>query len=392
MGIRDYDGIGMKMKKLMNGLVAVATCMLWGQTALGAAEGDAPKPGVADDGTIHIPAFAIPLSRYMSEEAKRKLIEAARAPTAESEENRTVSEMRADVDAYYRPIVERARSQYPVLVENRQIGGIATQVVTPKSGVAASNESRVLINVHGGGFIVGAGLGGLAEAIPVAAGGKIKVVTVDYRMAPEYHFPAANQDLAAVYVDLLKRYNPENVGIYGCSAGGILSAMAVAWFQREKLPMPGAIGIFGAGAYASFSGPPSDPNTWGGDSSFFAPLLVGQPPPPADGRWPGAVVGAMDYTSNIDKQDALASPALSLDILRKFPPTLLLTGTRALDMSAAVQTHRLLTKAGAQADLHLWDGMKHCFFLDVDLPESQEAYSVITRFFDTNLGRGSKKK
>jgi epsilon-lactone hydrolase len=73
-------------------------------------------------------------------------------------------------------------------------------------------------------------------------------------------------------------------------------------------------------------------------------------------------------------------------MMSKFPPTLLITGTRAYDMSAAVQTQRALTREGVEANLHVWDGMGHCFFFDVDLPESREALSVITKFFSSRLG------
>jgi acetyl esterase/lipase len=61
-------------------------------------------------------------------------------------------------------------------------------------------------------------------------------------------------------------------------------------------------------------------------------------------------------------------------------------------MSAAVQTQRELTKSGVEADLHLWDGLGHRFLLDVSLPESQEAYRVITKFFDSHLGRSAVRK
>jgi len=54
-------------------------------------------------------------------------------------------------------------------------------------------------------------------------------------------------------------------------------------------------------------------------------------------------------------------------------------------MSAAVETHRRLVKAGVEADLHLWDGVGHCFVFDVDLPESKEAYDVTGKFFDRHL-------
>ena len=270
---------------------------------------------------------------------------------------------------------------------------MGAQIVTPKSGLSARNRERVLINLHGGGFVVGAGLGGLAESIPISGVGRFKVITVDYREAPEYRFPAASEDVTAVYRELLKHYRAENIGIYGCSAGGILSAMTVAWLQKENLPKPGAIGIVSAGAFGSFYGPPAEPNTWGGDSRFTGPPLVGGAPLPPNGVTSSdEMPDALQYIGHTDLNDPLVSPALSPPILAKFPPTLLIAGTRAFDMSAAVQTQRELTNSGVEADLHLWDGLGHCFLLDTNLPESQEAYRVITKFFDAHLGKSAVRK
>jgi len=53
--------------------------------------------------------------------------------------------------------------------------------------------------------------------------------------------------------------------------------------------------------------------------------------------------------------DPLVAPVVSLDVLSKFPPSLLITGTRDLALSAAVYTHSRLIKAGANAELHVWD-------------------------------------
>ena len=83
--------------------------------------------------------------------------------------------------------------------------------------------------------------------MPIAALGRIKVVSLDYRQGPEHRHPAASEDVAAAYRELLKTYRPENIGIYGCSAGGMLAGMSVAWFQRHGLPRPGAVGILCAG-------------------------------------------------------------------------------------------------------------------------------------------------
>jgi epsilon-lactone hydrolase len=53
--------------------------------------------------------------------------------------------------------------------------------------------------------------------------------------------------VAAVYRALLEHYEPREIGIYGTSAGGILTAEAIAWFEDHGLPLPGAIGTFCAG-------------------------------------------------------------------------------------------------------------------------------------------------
>lgn len=67
--------------------------------------------------------------------------------------------------------------------------------------------------------------------------------------------------------------------------------------------------------------------------------------------------------------------------------TLLITSTRSHDISAAVQTQRELVKVGVEADLHLRDGMGHCFTLDTEFSESQEAYAVMAKSFDSHLSK-----
>jgi acetyl esterase/lipase len=50
--------------------------------------------------------------------------------------------------------------------------------------------------------------------------------------------------------------------------------------------------------------------------------------------------------------------------------------------------HRRLRAAGVNAELYIFDGLPHAFLLDSELPESQEAYGVISRFFDAHLDPG----
>jgi monoterpene epsilon-lactone hydrolase len=82
----------------------------------------------------------------------------------------------------------------------------------------------------------------------------------------------------------------------------------------------------------------------------------------------------------------MISPALHPDVLRKFPPTLVITGTRAMDMSPAIFTHSKLVDVGVPGDLIVGEGMGHCYVMQPQLPEAQAAYRAIVRFFRTYLG------
>lgn len=338
---------------------------------------------VDDAGNLHLSTGeVIPYSNLASPEARRNFVDLTRgyekllAPkpvdwkrrageTAAEEERRWYDQ------AAYVPWLARLRRQFPVSIEPKRIAGVQTDVVDPDGGVAIGNRSRVLVNLHGGGMVVGARFGGQIESIPVASVGRIRVITVDYRMAPEHGYPAAEEDVVAVFRELLKQYRPENIGIYGCSSGAALTANAVAALIARGLPKPGAIGMFG-------DGPVGSRNL--GDSNHV--FSGGKP------TWDEA---ADSYTGGLDLRDRTRFPAGSPDIQRRFPPSLLMSGTRDAALSRTVHAHSALVDLGVDADLHVWEGAPHCPFaqpfVDPNVPESRQAWRVITRFFDRHLGR-----
>jgi monoterpene epsilon-lactone hydrolase len=333
-------------------------------------------PSVDTVGTVHFPALDIPFSNFASGESKAAFVRRTTAPKQAPPANADIQTMRAYYDRYNIALASRARELYPVDIRKKLIGGVRTEVITPRGGVTQRNLNRVLINLHGGAFLWGEGAGGEEESVPIANIGKIAVITVGYRQGPEFKFPAASVDVAAVYRELLRTYAAANIGIYGCSAGGILTAEAIAWFQKARLPHPGAIGTF-CGSASGF----------GGDSVYVDFPLAGQSP------LPGAVEGELSfspYFSEVSLRDPLVLPINSTEVLSKFPPTLLIAGSRDFSVSSLYRTQVALTEVGVEAELHIWDGMWHAFFIDPDLPESKEVYGVIVRFFDRHLGRRRK--
>jgi monoterpene epsilon-lactone hydrolase len=328
-------------------------------------------PFVSLDASAHLKALTLPYSSFASPEAKVAYAQLFatdhHAPPADAD----IAKRRAYYDRFNSALARRAAEIYPVRIENRVFGGVKAEVITPREGVAANERDRILINLHGGAFLWGEGSGGEIESIPIASVGRITVITIAYRQGPEYKFPAASEDVATVYRTLLKDHEAKKIGIYGCSAGGILTAEALAWLQKEHLPMPGAVGIFCASA-----------GKFGGDSVLLAPELAGQAP------LPGSTEGKLSFTpyfSEVSLTDPLVLPMNSKQVLALFPPTLLLAGSRDFAVSSVCQTDIELTKAGVKTELHIWDGLWHSFFNNPDLPESKEMYSIVTSFFDRIL-------
>jgi acetyl esterase/lipase len=75
------------------------------------------------------------------------------------------------------------------------------------------------------------------------------------------------------------------------------------------------------------------------------------------------------------------------DVLETFQPTLIMTATSALEMSAAVYSRGQLRKAGVDAELYVLDGLWHGFAGDPSLPESIDFQNAIVSFFNRQLGR-----
>jgi epsilon-lactone hydrolase len=325
---------------------------------------------VPPSGAITSGPLSIPFSPYASAEALAQFVrDANRSPAPGL--GGPIEANRRYYDAINSDRVERMKKLYPVEIKSEKIAGVGTDIVTPAGRVSSANRGRVLINLHGGAFLWGAHSGGLVESIPVASVGKLKVISVDYRQGPEATFPAASEDVAAVYEALLRHYKPQNIGIYGCSAGGILTAQSVVWIAAHGLPRPGAVGTFCASLV----------ETWG-DSAFVGPVLSGNAPVTK----PLLLVN-LPYFKGADPHDPLVFPGVSAAALAHFPPTLLISGSRDFALSSVLRSHALLVQAGVDAELHVYEGMWHSFFSDPELPESRAAYDVMARFFDRHLGR-----
>ena len=314
------------------------------------------------DGTAHI-TRAVPMPSTISPEAQKwlaSLSQSTPGPESLADRRKRTDEWRVKQSA-------EARRLFPVNVEETTIAGVRADIITPLTTPEA-NRGRVLINLHGGGF--NSDSGSLIEGVPIANLAKIKVVSVYYRLAPEYPFPAPVDDVVAVYKELLKTYKPRDIGIFGTSAGAILTAEVAVRLKQLNLPLPAALGLFSV--LADYSRP-SDSQQIFTLNGFPGSL---QPKDPNRG------IGD-EYARDTDRKDPVLSP-LYAD-LKGNPPTLLVTSTRDILLSDTSTFHRALLRAGVDSQLVVFEALPHAFWYHFQFPETTEALELMAKFFDKKL-------
>jgi monoterpene epsilon-lactone hydrolase len=310
----------------------------------------------------------IPVPRSVSPEAQQFL--AAGLALGEGMQNPAVDDLdgwrslNAAVDEMMAAMFDERTADLHPTIEVESVGDVAVYVVTPE-GLEA--DDGVYLDIHGGGFTIGAGAACRATAKFSAAQVQRTIWAPDYRMPPDHPYPAALDDCIAVYRRLLDVRPPERIVIGGGSAGGNLAAALVLRARDEGLPLPAALVLL----------TPEADLTESGDS--FATLLGIDPVLRASLADSIAL-----YADDHDLTHPYLSPLFG-DFSPPFPPTLLQAGTRDLFLSNTVRMHRKLRAAGVDAQLHVFEAMPHGGFFGA--PEDDDLWGEVRHFVGSHLDR-----
>lgn len=260
-----------------------------------------------------------------------------------------------------KPIVKARTKRYGVTIKKGRIAGVPIKHVC-KQGMDAEADQRLLINFHGGGFLFDGG--SLNETIPIAGLTGIPAITVLYRMAPEHPFPAAVDDALAVYREAISQRPPKSIGVFGTSAGAVLTLQLLARIKADGLPMPGAAGIFsGAGDLGIV-----------GDCEAYLPPIMGTRT---------AADTLKEYCADTPRDNPLLSPTRGN--LSGLPPVMLMTSTRDQLLSHTLLADLALRNSGVEVDLRVYEGLAHAFWGWIECPESEIALAAQAEFFAKHL-------
>jgi monoterpene epsilon-lactone hydrolase len=203
----------------------------------------------------------------------------------------------------------------------------------------------VVLVLHGSGYLVCSSRTHRGFASHLSEYSGMPTFTVDYRLAPEHPFPAAEDDAFAAYRWLLAQgHDPAKIVVAGDSAGGHLAVALAVRLRSEGLPAPAALALFG---------PLIDPSY---RASIADPRVRSQPLDPRTAKRAVAL-----YVGNHDDQDPRLN-LLNAD-LSNLPPIQIHFGSREVMRADAEAFTKQVLELGGRCDEQLWPGLMHGYWL-----------------------------
>jgi monoterpene epsilon-lactone hydrolase len=241
----------------------------------------------------------------------------------------------------------------------------------PAAWIHPSNADQeiVMLHLHGGGYVTGSIDSHLMMCVPMAQTLKMNLLLPEYRLAPEFPFPAALEDALKTYRWLLAQgYQPENIVISGDSAGGGLSLATVLALREAGEPLPAAVVSLSPWADLTHKG---QSHVTKAESEAVLKMDVLK-------EW------ALCYTDAANLTNPLISPVYA--DFQGFPPLLIQVGSEEILLDDALMVAEKAKADGVDVTLKIRDGLWHVWPVLGDLiPESRMAFDEIGQFIRAHV-------
>jgi monoterpene epsilon-lactone hydrolase len=227
-----------------------------------------------------------------------------------------------------------------VTVTAAALGGVPTAEIT----VDGIEPRHTVLYFHGGVYVLGDAFQAAGLAAQVGRRTRARVISVDYRLAPEHPYPAAVDDALAAYEALLHAgITPADVAFAGESAGGGLAVATLVNARDHGLPLPAAAFVMSPYADLTLAGATMDTKR-AADPLLSLEALRARVP---------------DYTAGHDAALGLISPVFAG--LSGLPPLIIQAGTHEVLLDDAVRLARQAAVADVAVTLDITPGVPHVF-------------------------------
>ncbi|MDO4555509.1 MAG: alpha/beta hydrolase [Lachnospiraceae bacterium] len=231
-------------------------------------------------------------------------------------------------------------------------------------------KQKVILQLHGGGYI--APLRNAYRRFSImyskCAGGA-HVLTIDYRVAPEYPYPAALEDALVAYEWLLreKNYKAEDIVVAGDSAGGGLALCLVHYLKDHNRPLPAGIVAMSPWTDLALTGESYELN-------FEKDPLFG-------GTRDSMIYNCPYITKEEERTNPYVSPLYG--DFTGFPPILFQVGDQEMLLSDTLEAAKKAREAGVKVKTSVYEGMFHVFQMGLHMiPESKAAWEEVGKFLN----------
>lgn len=252
-----------------------------------------------------------------------------------------------------------AKRALPVVREDLHIQGIPAAWFGPPE----SSARGTLLYLHGGAWCLHlpAVYQRLATTLTNLTG--MRVLLVDYRLAPEHRFPAGPDDCLTVYRWLIEQgHGTRPLALAGDSAGGSLSLVTMMRARDLGLPLPDCAALLS----------PSTDLTMSGASARYNAEADPMFSPAAGDLLPDV------YCPGVDREDPLLSPLFGN--WAGLPPLLFHAGSTEMLLDDSIRAQDRARQAGVEAEIEVWRELPHVFHVFHWIPESRLALQAIADF------------
>lgn len=269
--------------------------------------------------------------------------------------------LQKEVDSTILKGLNPIKKHYKALIDTITIGTIRAIDIKPKSYKKSDN---VIVYVHGGAYVLLSADVTLASMLPLAEATGLRIIAIDYTLAPKANFKQITEEVINFYNGLLEQYNPKNIAMYGDSAGGGLLAGSVLKMRDLGMPLPAVLVLWS---------PWTDIDQIGDTYSTLAdndPSL----------KYPNFLENAAKaYASKEEFKNPYVSPVYG-DYSKAYPPTLIQVGGKEVFLSNAIRMYRALNDFDKEVKLDVYEGMWHVWQGHYLLPESKKAVKNTKKF------------
>lgn len=259
----------------------------------------------------------------------------------------------------------------PVDIFRIDANGVPGFKITPESAL----PRKALIYFHGGAFVAGSPASHRHLAAKIAVESSLSTFLIDYRLAPEFPYPAAVDDAVTAYRYVLEEgHQPADIVLAGDSAGGGLCIMLMLKLTEKGLPLPAGCAVLSPWVDLSCS------------SSSFDTHAENDPLITRKGMKDAA---ATFLAGRVEPADPLVSPLFA--DLAGLPPLLIQVGSQEALLDDSTRLASRALQAEVKVTLEITDEVVHVWHLFwCMLPEARKSIDRLARFLRQSVDADAK--